>query len=61
MSYRYENFQRKMLAADMGFFGGPEPGQEMPDFDLETPDGGRVRKADFVGQRPLLLALGSHT
>jgi peroxiredoxin len=33
----------------------------MPDFDLPTTDGGRVRKHDFVGQRPLLLTFGSVT
>jgi hypothetical protein len=61
MAYRYEHFRRKLLAADMAFPGGPAPGREMPDFDLPTTDGGRVRKADFVGHRPLLLAFASFT
>jgi peroxiredoxin len=33
----------------------------MPDFDLPAVDGDRVRKADFVGRRPLLLAFASFT
>jgi FPC/CPF motif-containing protein YcgG len=33
----------------------------MPEFDLPTTDGGRVRKNDFVGQQPLLLTMGSVT
>jgi Iodothyronine deiodinase len=33
----------------------------MPDFDLPTTDGGRIRKSDFVGRKPLLLAFGSVT
>lgn len=33
----------------------------MPDFDLRTIEGDRVRKSDFVGQRPLLLTMGSVT
>lgn len=61
MSYRYEHFTRKLLAADMKFLGGPEPGQPMPDFDLPTTDGDRVRRSDFVGSRPLLVAFASFT
>lgn len=39
----------------------PRPGEQMPDFDLPTTDGDRLRKADFVGVRPLLLTFGSVT
>lgn len=61
MEYRYLHFNRKLLMEDVAFAGGPSPGQQMPDFDLPTTDGGRVRKGDFVGQRPLLLTFGSVT
>ncbi len=33
----------------------------MPDFDLPTTDGDRIRKGDFLGRRPLLLTLASIT
>lgn len=33
----------------------------MPDFDLPTTDGGRIRKEDFVGRCPLLLTFASIT
>jgi hypothetical protein len=61
MTDRYEHFRRRLLAADLAFLGGPAPSREMPDFDLPTTDGGRVRKDDFVGHRPLLLAFASFT
>ena len=61
MEYRYDHFSRQLLMEDMAWRGGVPPGEEMPDFDLETTDGGRVRKSDFVGVRPLLLSFGSVT
>jgi len=61
MDYRYPHFKRALLAEDTAFHGGPTPGSLLPDFDLPTTDGGRVRQADFVGQRPLLLLFGSIT
>jgi hypothetical protein len=61
MEYRYAHFKRKLLMEDMGFSAGPPPGEPMPDFDLPATDGGRVRKSDFVGERPLLLIFGSVT
>jgi hypothetical protein len=61
MSYRYAHFHRKLLAADMSFLGGPQPGEPMADFDLETTDGERIRKRDLAGRRPLLLAFASFT
>jgi len=45
----------------MAWRGGLAAGEQMPDFDLETTDGGHVRKADFVGVKPLLLSFGSVT
>ncbi len=61
MHYRYPHFKRGILFEDLVFRGGPAPGQQMPDFDLPTTDGGRIRKGDFVGRRPLLLTLASIT
>jgi hypothetical protein len=39
----------------------PPPGVAFPDFDLLTTDGKRVRRADFIGRRPLLLTFASLT
>ena len=59
--YRHKHFQRKLLAADLRFRKGPGLGESMPDFDLPTINGGRLRKEDFIGERPLLLAFASVT
>ncbi len=61
MKYRYPHFKREYLMADMAFEGGPSPGQPMPDFDLPTTEGDRLRKSDFDGRRPLLLTFASVT
>ncbi len=61
MQYRYPRFKRRILFEDLAFRGGPSPGRPMPDFDLPTSDGGRIRKGDFSGRRPLLLTLASIT
>lgn len=61
MQYGYEHFKRRLIFEDMAWHGGPRPGEEMPGFDLPTTDGGRLRKEDFVGVRPLLLSFGSVT
>jgi hypothetical protein len=57
--YRFPHIERKMLMEDRAFTSGVHPGQRMPDFDLPTTDGRRVRKPDFVGRQPLLLTFGS--
>ncbi len=61
MEYRYPHFKRELLLEDMAFRRGPAPGEPMPDFDVPTTDGDRVRKQDFVGRRSLLLTFGSVT
>jgi hypothetical protein len=61
MAYRYPHFHTSLLFEDMSFRAGPRPGEPMPEFDLPTTDGDRVRKSDFVGRRPLLLTMGSVT
>src|ERR671935_497191 len=60
MEYRYPHFQRELLFEDMNWRGGPKPGERMPDFDLATADGGRIRKGDLAG-KPWLLSFGSVT
>ena len=61
VSYRYPHFTRGILREDMAFRGGPRPGEPMPDFDLATVDGGRLRRRGFVGRLPLLLICTSIT
>lgn len=61
MPYRYPRFKREILFKDAAFRGGPSPGQPMPDFDVPAIDGGRVRKSDYTGDRPLLLTFASIT
>ncbi len=61
MKYRYPHFKRQLLIEDLAFRRGPSPGEPMPEFDLPTTEGGRIRKSDFVGQRPLLVTFSSVT
>lgn len=61
LAYRYDHFKREVFWGELSFKSGPAPGQPFPDFDLETTEGGRVQKADFVGKRPVLITLGSVT
>ena len=61
MEYGYPHFKREMLLEGLYFRGGPTPALPMPEFDLPTTDGDRLRKSDFVGQRPLLLTFASIT
>lgn len=39
---------------------GPQPGDELPDFELPTVDGGRMARADLLG-RPALVHMASYT
>jgi len=42
--------------------GGPNLGQEAPDFTLRTLDGeGTVKLSDFRGKKPVVLVFGSYT
>lgn len=60
--YAYPRFRRPLLFEDMGFHGGPRPGEPFPDFDLPTADGGRVARSDFVSrQQPMLMVFASYT
>jgi Iodothyronine deiodinase len=59
--YRYDHFTRRRLEEDRAFQAGREPGWQMPDFELPTVSGGRLRRSDFIGRRPVLLTFGSLT
>jgi hypothetical protein len=61
MDYRFERFRREQLFEGRAFQAGKEPGWNMPDFDLPTVTGGRVRKSEFLGRRPVLLTFASLT
>lgn len=61
MPYRPAHLQHEMIEEDMGFHSGPRPGDPMPDFELPTTDGGIVRKGDYIGRIPLLMAMNSIT
>jgi hypothetical protein len=61
MTYLDERPSRPAEERATAFRAGPRVGDPMPSFDLPTTDGGRIRKDDFVGFRPLVLAMGSAT
>jgi len=51
----------KVLMEDMAFSDqAPRPGERLPDFDLPSTDGGRLRSVDLRG-KPLLLITGSYS
>ena len=39
----------------------PAEGAEAPEFELATPEGETVRLSDVVGEKPVVLQVGSHT
>ena len=56
MEYAYQHFTRELLVEDLAWRGGPRPGQQMPEFDLPTTGGGRLRTV--TRQRQLHIAGG---
>jgi hypothetical protein len=60
-NYNYPAFERRMIADDMRFGGGPRPGEPAPPIDLPTVSGEGFRLADCRGLRPVLLEFGSIT
>lgn len=61
MKYAYPRFRLRMLLDDIGFHGGPYPGEPLPDFDLPTVDGGRISRASLLEQGPAFITTGSFT
>jgi hypothetical protein len=60
-AYRFERFSTPLLLDDMTFGRkAPGPGDPVPAFDLPMLDGGRLR-SDELGERPVLLVVGSRT
>lgn len=60
MEYGYEHFRKELLKEDSSFSHGQRLGEPLPDFDLPTVDGGRLRKRDLAGQ-PFVLIFASFT
>ncbi|MDP9487061.1 MAG: redoxin domain-containing protein [Actinomycetota bacterium] len=61
--YNYEHFRPKHLIADLWKTvrgEGIQPGEEAPDFELESTGGERVRLSSLRG-RPVVLRFGSFT
>lgn len=61
MEYDYRSFRLPLLLDDIGFAGGPAPGEEFPDFDLPTTDGQRLSRDDLLSRGPALITLASFT
>jgi hypothetical protein len=56
------NKRRQEMRGQSQEAGGPNVGQEAPDFTLRTLDGDRtVKLSDFRGKKPVVLVFGSYT
>jgi peroxiredoxin len=61
-SYNYAAFTRSESVGKSGEFRNClRAGEEAPDFELPTLDGGRVRLSQFRGKKHVLLEFGSIT
>lgn len=61
--YNFRHFRMRHMAAELLRTVRPEgvlPGQEAPDFELESSHGDRLRLSDLQG-RPVVLHLVSYT
>lgn len=60
--YLYDHVSQKVLTEDMSFSEhAPQPGDQLPDFDLPSVDGERVNTANIFGRKPLLLITASYS
>lgn len=50
-----------MFGSPPDTFGGPEKGEEAPEFQLKTLDGQSVRLQDYLQKGPVVLEFGSYT
>ena len=61
-TYNYESFTRSESAGKSNEFRSSlRAGEEAPDFELATIDGGPVRLSAFRGKKHVLLEFGSIT
>lgn len=61
--YNYRSFTREQVKQNLTVrqMGGPKPGAEAPDFELESLDGKTFRLNDFAGEKNVALVFGSAT
>ena len=62
--YNYHSFTRDLILKELAkttFAGGPEPGDEAPEFEGRTLDGDRVSLDDYLGEKNVVLTFGSAT
>ena len=62
-SYNYRSFTREHAKNDLAArkMGGPKPGEEAPDFELQSLDGDKVQLSDYAGEKNVVLTFGSVT
>jgi hypothetical protein len=60
--YRFEHLALPLVLKDLYFSqGDPDPGDQVPEFDLPIVGGGRFRSVDLAMTGPALLVFGSAT
>ena len=62
--YNYRTFTSDLILKDLAktqFAGGPEPGEEAPDFEARTLEGDTVSLSDYAGEKNVVLSFGSAT
>jgi peroxiredoxin len=62
--YNYKSFTNDILLADAaktGFGGGPEPGEQAPDFQGRTLEGDTIRLSGYRGKSNVVITFGSAT
>ena len=60
--YRYERFTTRLLFRDLRFASdSAAPGDSIPDFELITTDGKRLKRSDVFRDKPVLIIFGSMT
>lgn len=61
-NYAYDHVRSKIMKEDMAFTdSAPQPGDQLPSFDLPTPSGEKVSSSELLSDKPLLLITGSLT
>jgi hypothetical protein len=57
--YQFPHFKRHLVLEDRSFAGGIRPDEPMPDFDLPTTNGRRVRKVGLHWRTTTAAYFGS--